>query len=82
MKTDYKFNINVRGILLLYVILERIMSVYYGFVRWNMSIILVGIIGMVQLILLVHYFFRGLKYKKKAKDKKVIGEELVGLVNQ
>ena len=46
-----------------------------------MSIILMGIIGVVQLALLGHYFFGGLKYKKRAKDKKVVGEELIELVN-
>lgn len=61
--------------------LERIISVYYRTLRWNMSIILMGIIGAVQLVLLGHYFFCGLKYKKRAKDKKVVGEELIELVN-
>ena len=47
-----------------------------------MSIILLGIMSGIQLVLLGHYFFSGLKYKKRAKDKRIIGEELGVLVNQ
>ena len=47
-----------------------------------MSIILLSIIYVIQLVLLGHYFFSGFKYKKRANDKRIIGEELVTLINQ
>lgn len=47
-----------------------------------MSILLIGIIGTVQMMLLGYYFLCGLKYKSIVKDKKTIGEELVKLVNK
>lgn len=47
-----------------------------------MSIVLMGIIGVIQFLLLGHYFFRGLKYKKSVQDRKTIGDVLVTLMKE